>query len=153
MNDAERVAILHRGFEAWNAGDLEGFLDLAEPDVWFRPVGAFLGLEEQYNGRDSIRDFWGAFREMWTKIEVDAEEVETIGELVFAACTFHGTGRDGIEAEATFFFVFEFRDRGVAGWWAFADRAQAIEVAERARETGGLEAVLTEEAQLHREGE
>ena len=134
MNDEQRVELLRRGFEAWNADDLEAFVERLEPDVAIRLTGAFPGLQRAYDGHDGVRAFWGEFRSMWTSIEIQLEEAQALDGLVLAVNHFRGVGREGIEVEQRFYFLFEFSDRKVAAWSAFPSREAAIGAA---RDAGG----------------
>jgi ketosteroid isomerase-like protein len=126
--------------EAWNRGDLETLLGLLDPDVGIRLTGAFAGLGTEYRGHQGFRDFWEEFRDMWDTLEVLPEEIEMIDGLLFSAVMFRGRGREGIEVERPFYFVWELNEdrRQVTAYRAFSNREEATAVAQEARTTGGL---------------
>jgi ketosteroid isomerase-like protein len=126
--------------EAWNRGDLETLLGLLDPDVRIRLTGAFAGLGTEYRGHQGFRDFWDEFRDMWDTLEVLPEEIEMIDGLLFSAVMFRGRGREGIEVERPFYFVWELNEdrRQVTAYRAFSNREEATAVAQEARTAGGL---------------
>ena len=75
----ENVEIVRAAFETWDAGDIDAFRELYDPDVIMRPPegwpepGPFVGREAV------IRQFKQA-RETW-----DAEALEPIGDFIHAA--------------------------------------------------------------------
>ena len=72
----ENVEIMRRGFEAWNAGDMDAFGELYDPDVIVRPVkdwpepGPFVG-------REAVMRWFGQLRETW-----DADSFELISDFI-----------------------------------------------------------------------
>ena len=77
---------------------------------------------------------------MWDTLEVLSEEIEMIDGLLFSAVMFRGRGREGIEVERPFYFVWELNEdrRQVTAYRAFSNREEATAVAQEARTTGGL---------------
>jgi ketosteroid isomerase-like protein len=144
VNDAERVAVVRSGVADWNDGEIDALVERFEPDGWLRLAGAFPGLKPIYRGHEGYREFFEDFREPWTRIVLRADEVEPLRPFVFAALGFHGVGREGIEVDATFFFLFEFGDGRIAAWRAFVDRDEALAAADRASESGHLDPELPE---------
>jgi ketosteroid isomerase-like protein len=132
--------MLREGLEAWNRGDSETILSLLAPDVRIRLSGAFAGLGPDYRGHQGYLKFWQEFRDMWETLEVRQEEVETIDGLLLATVRFRGKGREGIEVDQLFYFVFEFNDDGtqVTAYRAFSDREEANAVVQEARSRGRL---------------
>jgi ketosteroid isomerase-like protein len=135
-------AMLREGLEAWNRGDSKTILSLLAPDVRIRLSGAFAGLGPEYRGHQGYLKFWQEFRDMWKTLEVRQEEVEKIDGLLLATVRFRGKGRDGIEVDQLFYFVFELNDDAtqVTAYRAFSDRSEATAVAQKSLATGGLPA-------------
>jgi ketosteroid isomerase-like protein len=133
-------AMLREGLEAWNRGDSEAILSLLARDVRIRLSGAFAGLGPEYHGHQGYLKFWREFRNMWETLEVQPEEMEMIDGLLLAAVRFRGKGREGIEVDQVFYFVFEFNEdtTQVTAYRAFSDRAEATAVVREARAKGGL---------------
>jgi hypothetical protein len=68
--------------------------------------------------------------------------VQTLDGLPLTVVRFRGKGRDGIEVERPFYFVWEFTDDGsmVTAYRAFIDRDEATGVAREAHAKGELPA-------------
>jgi hypothetical protein len=68
--------------------------------------------------------------------------VQTLDGLLLTVVRFRGKGRDGIEVERPFYFVWEFTDDGsmVTAYRAFSDRDEATGVAREAHAKGQLPA-------------
>jgi ketosteroid isomerase-like protein len=136
----ERVAMLRQGLDAWNRGDLDGILNLLDPDVSIHLSGAFPDLSIDYRGHEGFRKFWRAMNDMWSPLEMEAGEIEPIGELLMSGVTFRGTGREGIQVERVFYFLWEIDEESgeAAAYSSHRDRESALEAAEDARVKGGL---------------
>jgi ketosteroid isomerase-like protein len=136
----ERVTVLRRGIDAWNRGDLDGILRFFSPDVEIRLSGAFPGLKRDYRGHEGYREFWHSFREMWSTLQVELVENEPVGDLLLSTVRFHGRGREGIDVEQSFYFLWEFSDDGrtVTAYRAYPSHELAQDAANEAREKGGL---------------
>lgn len=135
----EHAASLRRGIDAWNREDLDGILELLDGDIAIHLSGAFPDLKREYRGHDGFRAFWRAMHEMWRPLEMELGEVEPLDDLILTAVTFRGTGRDGIQVEQVFFFVWEFDPRTdkVIAYTARPDRDAALEAATALRAKGG----------------
>src|SRR6266576_2004503 len=75
----ENVEVVRAGFEAWNAGDMDAFRDLYDPDVIMRAVE---GWPEPgpYVGREAVMRWFEQLRETW-----DADTLEPISDFIDAA--------------------------------------------------------------------
>ena len=136
----ERVEMLERGLDAWNRGDVGGILELLDPDVKIQLSGAFPDLSIDYRGHEGFRKFWSAMNDMWSPLEMEAGEIEPIGDLLMSAVTFRGTGREGIQVERTFYFLWQISEATgkVTAYSSHRDREGALEAAEEAQVKGGL---------------
>jgi ketosteroid isomerase-like protein len=72
----ENVEIMKASFEAWNAGDMDAFRDLFDPDVILRTVE---GWPEPgpYVGREAVMRLFEQNRVTW-----DANTVEAISDFI-----------------------------------------------------------------------
>ena len=136
----ERVEMLRQGLDAWNRGDVDGILELMDPDVRIHLSGAFPDLSREYRGHEGLREFWRAMNDMWSPLQMEVGEIEPIGELLMTGVTFLGTGREGIQVERVFYFLGEIDEgtRKVTAYSSHRDRDSALAVAAEAREKGGL---------------
>jgi uncharacterized protein len=128
--DVERV---RRGYEAWNRGELDGFLELLHPDFAFRLSGTFPGLEREYHGAEGMRRFWSLMKEPWEELTVVPERFVEQEPHVLVLFRFRGLGRDGIRVERPFAHLLEMREGLALRLQAYADWDQGVEALERLR--------------------
>ena len=66
-------AIIASAYDAWNRGDLEAFVALADPAIEWHGSGAFPGLGTLYRGHDGLRqlfaDLTGPFSSFFIHVE------------------------------------------------------------------------------------
>jgi hypothetical protein len=53
----EHVDSFNRGIEAWNGGNLDGWLEQMDPEV------EWVALMEVYRGHEGVRQAWASFKE------------------------------------------------------------------------------------------
>jgi ketosteroid isomerase-like protein len=106
----ENMETVRRAFEAWNRGDIEGYVAHLSSDVEGVPVGAALE-GEVCRGHDEVRAWWETHTEVWETFLILAEEFEQVADEMSAPAT----------------WVFGFRDRKIAYWQAYTSRAAAHE--------------------------
>ena len=123
----ENVELVRRGFEAWNAGDMETLRDvfchpdmiLRNPEGWPEP-GPFVG-------REAVLRQWKQQRETW-----DADSLEATSDFIDAAdrvvvrFIWHGAGH-GPESNLELTAVYTIRDARVHYQEYFWDHADALE--------------------------
>jgi ketosteroid isomerase-like protein len=134
--------MLRLALEAWNRGDTEGILELLDTDVRIHLSGAFPDLDTEYRGHEGFLAFWRAMTDMWSPLELEGGEIEQLEGLLLSPITFKGTGREGIQVQRDFWFVWQLDDdRGkVVAYSSHRDRESAIAAADEARKTGSLPA-------------
>ena len=74
----ENVELVRAAFEAWNAGDMDAFSEMYDPDAIVRMLE---GWPEPgpFVGREAVMRWWEQVRETW-----DADTVEPISDFVDA---------------------------------------------------------------------
>jgi ketosteroid isomerase-like protein len=89
----ENVEVVRAAHEAWNAGDMEAFRDLHDPEVfgrspegWPEP-GPFVGREAVMHQFDQMRETWEA-----DSLHAISDYID-LGDRVAVRVTWHGTGR------------------------------------------------------------
>ncbi len=110
---AEQIELVKRSLEAWNAGDLEGTVALAHPEIVvdFSAAQIFPGLDDVYRGHDGIRSWWHTFREPFEYFHVTATEFSENGDRVAAAIHWEGRGAaSGAVVELDFANAWTLRD-------------------------------------------
>jgi ketosteroid isomerase-like protein len=128
----ENVEIVRRGYAAWNQREFDQALELFDPEIeWTFAGGAQLpGTDATYHGHGDVRRFWEEFIEPWAQINIEVEEMRSIGDLAVALVRFRATGRgSGVELDVPFVHLFSFRGSKVIRFQAFADRNAAFEAA------------------------
>jgi ketosteroid isomerase-like protein len=75
----QSVEVVRAFYAAWNAGDMDAFRDLYDPDVIMRPPE---GWPEPgpFVGREAVMREWERVREAW-----NADVVEPVGDFIDAA--------------------------------------------------------------------
>ncbi|HKP89342.1 MAG TPA: nuclear transport factor 2 family protein, partial [Thermoleophilaceae bacterium] len=88
------------GIDAWNRGDLDGWLENLDSDVVFDLPGRFPDFERTYRGRDGAIRFWHQLREPWEEFRIDVEWIEGDGDRIVGAIRFLARGvGSGAEAD------------------------------------------------------
>ena len=110
------IALVNRALDAFNAGGaaLEAAGD-PPPGIYAEEAelvplrGALEGTV--YTGRHPWRDFWKDSRDSWSKLRLDIESFEEIGDGVLAIGTLYGTSRGtNAPVEARIAFAAHIRD-------------------------------------------
>ena len=124
----ENVDVGRRAYEMWNAGDMDSFRELCDPDIIMRPPERW-PEPGPFVGREAVMREWEQVRETWV-----ADAVEPIsdfldaGERVVVRMIWHGAGV-GPEANLEFTHVYTVRRRRVFFIEYFWDHAEALEAA------------------------
>jgi ketosteroid isomerase-like protein len=128
QENVERVLL---GYGDWNRRDFDAVVEVFDPEIEWTMVGAtrFPGTEGTYYGHDGVREFWRLFIEPWAEFHIEVEETRAAGDLVVAFVRFHGEAREGLELEAPFVHLLDFRHGRVVRFRSFDNRAEALEAA------------------------
>ena len=124
----ENVEIIKAGFDAWNAGDMDRFREMYDPNVVLHMVP---GWPEPgpYAGREAVMREWAQLRETW-----DADVAEPIssfvdvGDRVVVRQMWRGFGR-GPEANIEMTIIFTLRQGRVTSLeylWDYAEALKAL---------------------------
>jgi ketosteroid isomerase-like protein len=122
----ENVEVAHRAYETWNAGDMDAFRELCDPDIIMRPPK---GWPEPgpFVGREAVMREWHQTRETW-----DADTVEPIsdfieaGDRVVVRQVWRGVGQ-GPESKIELTNVFTVRNGHIYHQEFFWDHDEALE--------------------------
>jgi uncharacterized protein (TIGR02246 family) len=123
----EHVEIVRRFFEAWNRGDIAGFIRLTHPD------GEFLlprNLVEggSYRGLDGLRRAYADLGESWDSVHIDIEEVREFDDHVVVLARNLNVGKHGgprVEQESA--FVLTIRNGKIAYERPYQSHHEALE--------------------------
>jgi uncharacterized protein len=112
-------------YEGWKEGDFSAVGDLLDPLVLF-VMGEGLPDTGAYLGTEALAEYMRGFLEPWTRITIEAEELEAAGDSVVAGVVQRGTGSgSGAPTELRYFHVWTFRGGRVIRLETFRDRADA----------------------------
>ncbi len=122
----ENVEIVRRGFDAWNAGDMDALAELYDPGIVWRPPE---GWPEPgpYVGREAVMRQLEQMRETW-----DADSFELISDIIDVAdrvavrFIWHGEGQ-GPESSIELTGVYTLRKGRLLYIEFFWDHAEALE--------------------------
>jgi ketosteroid isomerase-like protein len=131
--------LLRAGYDAWNRGDLDAWLELLDPDIVIRTSGAFPDFAPEYRGLEPARKFWRQMLEPWEDFRIEVEQIEEEGDIVAAGIRFVARGRDsGVDVELRFGSGIRVRD-GVAvelvNRRSFEEVREALRRSERAAQS------------------
>jgi ketosteroid isomerase-like protein len=122
------VEVVKAGFDAWNAGDMDRFRDLCDPNVVLHMVPDW-PEPGPYVGREAVMRQFAQLRETW-----DADVVEPIGDLidvgnrVVVRQIWRGFGR-GPDANIDLSIIFTLREGRITSAEYFWDHAEALKAA------------------------
>jgi ketosteroid isomerase-like protein len=129
----ENVAVVRRLFDAYNRGDIEGMIALANApaDFEFVPSGVLIpDLSTVQRGPEGLRRLVETFYDAFDSIQVEVHELIGAGDRVFSSFTLHGRGkRSGAVTTFDGWLVWTVRDGRVAHLLGFTDRDPALEAA------------------------
>ncbi len=123
------VETARRCFARFGARDVEGFLELLDPDVEWVPAISVVGPDQiafdTYHGHDGVRQ-WFADLDRWSDYRIEAKHFRRAGEhaLVTGRLFFAG---DGQEHLFDVFFVFTIAERKVVSMRTYAREQEALE--------------------------
>jgi steroid delta-isomerase-like uncharacterized protein len=119
----DNVAALHAAAAHWNAGNLEGYFTLYDPDVVLQ---GYAGVEPGLSG---VRRFYQAFWAAFPGSRLQFEDVFASGDKV--ACrfrlqgehrgTFQGIPAAGAKIDMPGITILEFRDGRCIRRWSYSD--------------------------------
>ena len=121
----ENVEIVRAGFEAWNAGDMDAFREMYDPDAIMRPVE---GWPEPgpFVGREAIMREWEHFREAWNADASEPISFIDAADRVVVRYIWRGAGQ-GPEVNMEFTGVLTVRKGRIVYHEFLWDHAEALE--------------------------
>jgi ketosteroid isomerase-like protein len=124
----ENVDAVRRGIEAWNAGNMDAFREMHDPDVIVRTVadwpepGPYVGREAVMRSFEQLRDTWDV-----ETLEVTSDFIDA-GDRVVVRLIWHGVGQ-GPQLNLELTDVVTVRKGRIRGHEYFWDHAEALEAA------------------------
>lgn len=108
----DRVELVRRGFEAWEAGDVEAVLELFDPEIEVFTAEGLINAGT-YRGHESFLRWTQQWFEAWEDFHNTPQEIVAVGNR-HAVARVHQTGRgrgSGVDVEMTVGWAFEVHDR------------------------------------------
>ena len=125
----ENVDLVHRAYEALQAGDIEKFLKYVSPDVKWHSL---FEIGRRWEGHDGVRDWWVEVHKVFPDWKPSIITVRGVGRHVIVHARGVGTGaasRVGIDQE---FWQVARIEGGQIAWY------RAVRTEEEAREAAGI---------------
>ena len=123
----ENVEVVKAAFDAWNAGDMDRFREMYDPNVVLHMVP---GWPEPgpYAGREAVMREWAQLRETWDADVGEPISFVDVGDRVVVGHIWRGFGR-GPDANIDMTIIFTLRQGRIASLEYFWDHAEALEAA------------------------
>jgi ketosteroid isomerase-like protein len=108
----ENVERVRRAFDAWNAGDFDGWVERMHPDFEWSPAipQTMEGAEAVYRGGSGLRRYWDEMHSVWD-FTGEVAEVRDLGDTVMILGCVKATGRvSGVDVDSPWAMVVELKD-------------------------------------------
>jgi ketosteroid isomerase-like protein len=126
----QRAEVVRRGFEGFNAGDVNAVIGLLAEDVevFSSPELANAGT---FHGPDGFLEWIRPWAEAWDGLDMEVTATTPVGARhVVAEVHQTGQGREGIEVTMDVAFLFDINDEGMTSFLALLQNGeQAVELA------------------------
>jgi ketosteroid isomerase-like protein len=125
----EPLEIVRRLAERWNAGDMQGVLDLYSDDVVVQ-TGPHWPERHVTEGKAAVRESMDEWLSVWESIEIETDDVEAYGDRVVAHGAWVSKGRaSGVDGRMPIDIMLTVRGGKIARVDWFADHASAVAAA------------------------
>ena len=129
MTETEPAAVAQQLIERWNAGDVEGVVELYSEDAAMY-AGEDWPDQAVYRGHDGVRDNIEQWRTVWESSSVELERLETFGRRVVASGAWVTRGRaSGVSGRLPFVILLNIRDGKIERLEWFTDHNVAVATA------------------------
>jgi ketosteroid isomerase-like protein len=127
----ENVEIVRGAYEAFARGDIEGVLEIMDPEVEWAPALAPLLGVEPVRGKDALRRFLSEdLASGFDDFEAKPLSIEDLGESVLVHTHFAARGRaSGVPVSLEAFSLIKLRHGNTISYRDYETRAAALEAA------------------------
>jgi ketosteroid isomerase-like protein len=125
----EHVEAVRQNLDAWNRGDVDGWLASSHPQVeWISEIARRVeGSELVYRGHEGLRRYWDEWHSVW-EVTVELEETVDLGDTVLALGRVRAHGEaSGVDLDTPIAFVFEFEEGLARRARAYLDQQEALD--------------------------
>ena len=90
----ENAQLARQTFEAMGRWDLDGLLELYDPDVEFLPLTGTRVESGGYIGHAGVRAYFDEAAEVWEELHPHADDIRTVGDdvVILGGCAVRGRG-------------------------------------------------------------
>jgi ketosteroid isomerase-like protein len=131
MAEPDDVEVIREAFERWNAGDIDYWIEHADPgvEIWSKYAALDQG-GEPYRGHSGMREWRAEIDRNFEFHEVHADDVRSVGDkvLVLGSVRFRGKTSES-EMQYPFGWVCEMRDGSLLRMFFFSSHSEALEAA------------------------
>jgi ketosteroid isomerase-like protein len=134
LTDRQRhnLELTRRAWDAYGAGDMDGVLALADPEVVIY-MPSDLPNSGTFRGHEGYLTWIGNWLEAWEDFKIDVRDMEPVGERhVVTSAHQSAVGKgSGVPVEMDVAYMSEIRDGKLVALHLYLTREEAAEVAER----------------------
>jgi ketosteroid isomerase-like protein len=129
-NVGPNAAAVIRAIDAYNAGDVEGLLAMADPAIEWE-VAPEHPAATTHRGFDAVREYHEDWRNTLRDLTIDLRSVAESGDSVVTVCRLRGKGGEsGADVEVEIAFLSTFRDGKTIRVEEFLDPDEALRAIE-----------------------
>ena len=124
----ENVDRFLKGAEAFNRDDIEGGLEIYDPDVVFETQAA--EMEGVFIGHEGVRGFIASIDDHYEDVQIEYPDVRDLGDRVLALGTMRTVGKgSGMTQETPLAIVASFRNGRITASKDYGDKDRALKAA------------------------
>lgn len=124
------AAAVIRAIDAYNAGDVDGLLTMADPDIEWE-VAPEHPAATTHRGFDAVREYHEDWRNTLQGLRIELRSVAESGDDVVTVCRLRGEGAEsGADVEVEIAFLTAFRDGRAIRVEEFLDPDEALRALE-----------------------
>ena len=125
------MEIVRNAFAAYERGDMDAMLRLADEDIVITQVSDVPGIPAQQHGHRGVLEAFAVWPEQWEDFRVELLRIAAApAGKVIATVRNRGRGKQsGVEVDMEFSFVFTIRDAKITEWQLLVREADALEAA------------------------
>ena len=132
MNEQEHQHLARRMIERWNAGDVDGVIELYTEDISMH-AGEEWPDQAVYEGHDGARANIEQWVSVWESSQIELERLESYGDRVVASGEWVTRGRaSGVDGRMPFVILLDVRDGKIARLEWCTDHNAAVAAARNA---------------------
>jgi ketosteroid isomerase-like protein/AraC-like DNA-binding protein len=124
----DKVQIVERAFDAICRRDIDGLLELYDPDIEFLPLTGTLVESGGYAGHAGVRDYFEEVAQVWEEMRPYAHTTQPVGDhvVVTGGCAVRGMG-SGVESDDRMAWVITVQNGKIVRHRGYARAEEALE--------------------------